>query len=696
MGLRAFSSFAVPLVAAGVLSAAGSERVYLDELDLSSAVSGDQMDWNRARRKGVAFGAADVAAKRNLNCFGGPLTIGTNRFARGVGALGNSLMVVETGGKAISFDAVAGADAITRETWRWGGDALFQVWADDRLVFESYDFLPPDRMERIHADVRGARRVYLQAFYSETHEFTPVNWCDAFFTVSPGAKIRMVPPPAAPQWGVLTPPERPEPRINGPALFGVRPGSPILYTLPVTGERPMAMSVDGLPEGAAFDATNGFLRGRVTRPGTYPLRFRAVNAHGRAERTVRLVVGDKIALTPPMCWNSWNCYGRTIDEAKIRKTIDAFVEKGLVRHGWSYVNLDDFWMNSARGGWGVSDIMGPGRDSAGRILPNSRFPDMKALADYAHGKGLKLGLYSSPGPLTCGGCYGSWQHEAQDAATYAEWGIDFLKYDWCSLDSVLDKTRRKPFRAQHPYRLMGDALRAQNRDIIFDVCQYGGYSVPAWGRDVGGHMWRTTGDIMDIWGSCQNILARQRAVSRFAQPGGWNDPDMLVVGSLGWGRGLRPSRLTHNEQYTHVGLWAMLAAPMQIGCDVAGMDDFTRSLLTNDEMLEINQDELGRSADCVTRTDAAETWVKPMHDGSLAVAFFNRFYEPRDFAFPLEPNGIAEDWRVRDVWAQKDLGFTKRTWKGAWKVEAVPPHATAILRFYPPKYWQGHWQELWK
>lgn len=661
-----------------------TETVFLDDLDLSNVSSGDQMDWRRARRQGRTFTSTEVPARKCRNCFGEPLSINSNRYERGVGALGNSLAVIETGGAALWFDAVVGADTTTFETWRWGGDAWFQVWADDKVVFSS-GFMGPGVSRKVHVDVRGARRVYLQAFYSETHEYTPVDWCDARFTVKKGAALRTVPPPVARQLGRLTPPERPSPRINGPAVFGVRPGHPILYTLPVTGERPMRFSVSGLPAGVTFDAERGFLRGSCAVEGVHRLRFAAENAKGRAERTLRLVVGDTIALTPPMCWNSWNCFARTIDERKIRGVIDAFVSRGLINHGWSYVNLDDFWMRSKQGGWGTDDIRGEGRDENGEILANQRFPDMKALADYAHDRGLRLGLYSSPGPETCGGCYGSWQHEVQDAATFAKWGIDFLKYDRCTYGKVADKTLPPDRMEQQPYKLMGDALRAQNRDIVFDMCQYGRLAVWSWGKAVGGQMWRTTGDIMDVWGSCLDIIDHQIPITRYAQPGGWNDPDMMIVGSLGWGRGLRPSRLTPNEQYTHVSLWAMMAAPLQIGCDIAGMDDFTYSLLTNDEILDLNQDELGRAADCVEHSDAADIWMKPLADGSQAVAFFNRFYEDRDFTFDCRRYGIADGWSVRCVWAQKDLGVVRR---GKWTVKAVPPHATLVVRFSPPKYWQ--------
>lgn len=667
------------LVTAG-LSAA---EVYLDELDISSVTSGESVYWPQAKRGKTVLTPEKARAKKNTNVFGEPLMLGTNVYARGVGVLANSIACVETSGKAFAFEAIVGADpALGSVPYKWVPVGLVEVWADEKLVL-SRKFNGPSAPVKVSADVRGAKRVYLATYFSGYQTMNPVNWCEARFSVEDGARLETIRLPEARQLGILTPPERPEPKINGPAVFGVRPGHPILYTLPVTGERPMTFSATGLPDGATFDPQTGFLRGSVARAGSYPIVFTARNAKGVAVRTVRLEVGDRIALTPPMCWNSWNCFAGSVTGQNIRDAADAFVSKGLVNHGWSYVNIDDFWMQSPEKG---RKNYGPGRDAQGELLPAATFGDMKAIADYIHARGLRAGLYSSPGPITCGRCYGSWEHEVQDATTFAKWGYDFLKYDRCSLFSADDKTLPMPVRQQRPYRLMGDALRAQNRDIILDICQYGQCSVWAWGRAVGGQMWRTTGDIADAWASCISIIDAQIPLVRHTKQDGWNDPDMMVVGCVGGGSA-RPARLTPNEQYTHVGLWAMMSAPLQIGCDLTKLDSFTLSLLTNDEILEIDLDELGRAADCVEHTDAGDVWVKPLSDGSVAIACFNRFFLERDFTLRLLQYGIQDAWRVRCVWAQRDLGETKPG-AATWTVKAVPPHATMILRFYPPKAWE--------
>jgi alpha-galactosidase len=499
------------------------------------------------------------------------------------------------------------------------------------------------------------------------------DWANAYFTMKDGAR----PVPVAlgrEQLGILTPPPPASPRINGAKVFGVRPGRAILWRLPVTGERPMSLRAEGLPAGVVFDVTTGILSGSVATRGSYTVTFTATNARGSAKRSLRLVVGDKIVLTPPMGWNSWNCFAGAVTEKDIRGTIDVFAGSGLADHGWSYVNIDDYWQNkpSAKND---PTLQGPERNPDGSIAVNKRFKCMKALADYAHSKGLKIGLYSSPGPYTCGGCVGSWGHEWQDAKTYADWGYDYLKYDWCSYGGVAVGSGHG--RLMLPYRLMGEALRAQNRDIVFSLCQYGMGYVSAWGESVGGHCWRTTGDITDTWGSMNSIMHQQADSWPYARPGAWNDPDMLVVGCLGWGR-LRPTRLTPNEQYTHVSMWSILCSPLLIGCDLTQLDDFTRSLLTNDEVLETNQDELGAQAACIARGPRFEIWAKPMSDGSLVFALFNTYAIPTRITADFDSLGLAGRWRVRDLWRQKDLG----TFSGQYGADVLS-HATQLVRLFP-------------
>jgi alpha-galactosidase len=302
---------------------------------------------------------------------------------------------------------------------------------------------------------------------------------------------------------------------------------------------------------------------------------------------------------------------------------------------------------------------------------------MKSLADDVHGKGLRIGLYSSPGPWTCGECVGSYQHEELDAKQYAEWGFDYLKYDWCSYGSVV----HKPYQVaelQEPYRVMRAALDQQPRDILFSFCQYGMGNVWEWGAEVGGNSWRTTGDIRDTWKSMAGIGFNQNGHEKYAGPGHFNDPDMLVVGQVGWGPSLHPTRLTANEQYTHISLWCLLSAPLLIGCDMTQLDAFTTNLLSNDEVLEVDQDPLGKQAARVSKEGDVEVWAKPMEDGSLAVGIFNRGEWDAKATAKWSDLGISGARKVRDLWRQKDLG----TFPDAFTA-TVPRHGVALVRVFP-------------
>ena len=259
-----------------------------------------------------------------------------------------------------------------------------------------------------------------------------------------------------------------------------------------------------------------------------------------------------------------------------------------------------------------------GRDANGEILTNEKFPDMKGLVDYIHGKGLKAGIYSGPGNTTCQGLAASYQHEAQDARTYAKWGFDYLKYDWCGYP-VQANTNSPLDVLQKPYTLMRGVLDSLDRDIVFSLCQYGWGRVWEWGDTVGGNLWRVTGDITDTWVSMSSIGFQQTGHEKFAGPGHWNDTDMLVVGHLGWGRleKPRPTNLTPNEQLTHISLWALQAAPLLIGADMTQIDDWTINLLGNREVLAINQDPLGRAAGRIASDNWTQVWARPLADGDV-------------------------------------------------------------------------------
>ncbi len=465
----------------------------------------------------------------------------------------------------------------------------------------------------------------------------------------------------------LTPPTPPEPRINYPRIYGQRAGRPFLFRIPVSGKRPMRFSAQGLPPGLLLDAENGILRGSVHQKGTYSVTVIAENQYGRDQQIIELVIGDTIALTPPMGWNSWNCWGLSVNQERIRDAAQAFVETGLADHGWSFINIDDGWEIEGKSGQ-------PGRTPDGEIRTNEKFPDMKRLGEQIHRFGLKFGIYSSPGPLTCGGYTASYGHEEQDARTFARWGVDYLKYDLCSYRKFM-KDVHDPAELIPPYRKMWHALRKQPRDIVYSLCEYGYGKVWEWGASVGGNLWRTTGDIWDDWDRMVAIGFSQVENAPYAGPGHWNDPDMLVIGWVGWGEHLHPTYLTPDEQYTHVSLWALLSAPLLLGCDLTRLDDFTLGLITNDEVIAINQDKLGKQAVPVIREDSVQVWVKPLWNGDRAIGIFNLSGKTRQYRLPLRKSVASDSVRLRDVWRQKELGVFAETFS-----TTIPPHGVVLLR----------------
>jgi alpha-galactosidase len=517
--------------------------------------------------------------------------------------------------------------------------------------------------------------------------------------------------PANSEAAILTPKPAPVPRINGARVFGVRPGKPFLFTVAVTGNRPMLYSAAGLPSGLKLDTQTGRITGVIEQPGEYGVTLGAQNALGKAERKFRIVCGSQIGLTPAMGWNSWNVFGRSVSDELARTAADAMVKEGpygrLIDHGWTYINLDDGWERSPR----QTDALyeGPTRDEkTGKFLVNKKFPDMKALGDYIHDKGLKFGIYSSPGPTTCQGLEATYQHEAIDVQTWAEWGVDYLKYDWCSYGTIANREAAariatnpppdQPAAATNapgrggrgrgpqltreenmkPYRVMGELLPKAPRDIIYSLCQYGNDRVWEWGAQVNGNSWRTTGDITDTWTSLAGIGFRQGGHEKYVGPGHFDDPDMLIVGKVGWGPRVRPTRLTPDEQYTHISLWCLLASPLLMGCDMAQLDEFALNLLCNDEVLEVNQDPLGRQASRVSQDQ--QIWAKNMEDGSKAVGLFNRDDQEATVTAKWSDLGINGKQAVRDLWRQRDLG----SFEGQFEAK-VPRHGVVLVKVSPAK-----------
>ena len=472
------------------------------------------------------------------------------------------------------------------------------------------------------------------------------------------------PEPNPPKAEIRTPKAPETPRINGPSIFGVRPGSPLLYRIAATGARPMEFSVDGLPAGLQVDAKTGQIIGSLKDPGERTVTLRAKNANGSNEKKFKIVGGETIALTPPMGWNSWNAYHASVTGENVIHAARAMASSGLINHGWTYVNIDDAWQKDRGGKFNA-------------IQPNEKFPDMQKMCDEIHALGLKVGIYSTPwttsyaryiggssddpnGVWTRGGRQrmGTVSFAEADAKQWAAWGIDYLKYDW-NPNEIPETTA------------MANALRHSRRDIVYSLSN----STPF--RNIEqlsklANCWRTTGDIGDSWlsmaskafymnaprGSTALEGAPSDRWAPFAGPGHWNDPDMMVLGVVNFGGKQHPTQLTPDEQYLHMTHWCMACSPLLLGCDLDKLDEFTLNLITNDEVLAVSQDTLGKQATVAAGNDGSKllVYVKDLEDGSKAVALYNLTDQPVPVTAKWSDLKLSGRQAVRDLWRQKDVG----------------------------------------
>ena len=603
-----------------------------------------------------------------------PLRVAGQTFEQGVGTQAETTIAVAPKGAA-RFSALAGVDDATEAS----DPVVFEVRGDGQKLWRA-ELRKGDKPAAFDVDVRGRKELLLIVEdLGNSVSRAYADWVNANFAVE-GEKPQTIPVPVfAEEAVVLTPPAPASPRINGARVFGVRPGSPFLFTVPATGERPMRFAADGLPGGLKLDATTGRITGVLTSPGTHIVTLRATNAKGADTRKLRIEVGERVALTPPMGWNSWNAWGSEVSQDKVLRSARAMAASGLVNHGWSYVNTDDAWQ-APRGG------------KLNALQGNEKFPDIKAMCDEIHALGLKAGIYSTPWVQSYAGypggsletldapwkktegakqvnrkilpwAIGKYSFATNDAKQWAEWGIDYLKYDWSPIE--VPETEE-----------MGKALRASGRDIVYSLSNNAPFAGAAdWARLA--NAWRTTGDIRDTWTSVSHIGFAQDRWRPFAGPGHWNDPDMLVVGYVGWGKP-HPTRLTPNEQYTHISLWSLLSAPLLLGNDLERLDVFTLGLLTNDEVLAVDQDPLGRQAAQVLVDGRRQVWVKELEDGSRAVGLFNLAKREQTVTIEWSKLGLGGSQRVRDLWRQKDLGVAADKFSAS-----VPRHGVVLIKVSP-------------
>lgn len=639
---RALLVLCAGMLVVGCAAPRQGATIWLDDMDVDAI----EQEWGKPQ------------ARRTVN--GGPISLAGQDYARGVGTHALSEIYIELDGGAERFTGLAGVVDDTSDV----GTVRVSAWVDGQQRAQSDVLRRGHEPFAVDVDLRGARllRLVIDDAGDSNHS-DHAAWAEARLTLAPGAKTlpRILPliddpPPIAMGDG-------PEPAIHGPRVVGTTPGRPFLFRIPATGEGPLRFATEGLPAGLALDPQKGLIEGRVLGAGEYPVTLVVSGPRGEARRRLTIVAGHrKLALTPPMGWNSWNVWACTVDESMVRAAAEAMAASGLADKGYQYIVIDDCWSG--------------GRDEQGRIVPNEKFADMQALAGDIHALGLKFGIYSSPGPTTCQEFMASHGHEALDAQTWADWGVDFLKYDWCS------QGRLTPWNApveelQAPYRVMREALDNVDRDIVYSLCQYGLGEVWKWGTEVGGNMWRMGGDIYDSWTTVAQMGYALDGREQYAGPGHWNDPDMLVLGMLGWGHPTRPTNLNRTEQIAHMTLWSLLAAPLMIGCDMQQLDDFTLAVLGNTEVIDVNQDPLGRPARRILHDEQANTqvWARPLADGTLAVGLFNGGYFHAEVAAPWDALDMGGPQPVRDLWQRKELGIADGEYRAV-----VPPHGALLLK----------------
>ncbi len=629
-------------------------------------------------------GMRPVSAKTNYSH--DTMRINAVKYLRGVGAQSPCVLPFLLNGHAKRFTAMVGADDLGNKSI----PLSFFVVADKKVLFEIQDMKIGDPAVKVDVDLTGVQRfgiLITDRVGGVTNKRTYGNWADAKLEMTDAYVPGYI--PNTDEKYILTPLPKKTPKINSPKIFGATPGNPFLYTVAATGDRPMQFSAKYLPAGLTIAPRTGIISGLVKEKGTYSVLLKAKNKLGEALQTLKIKIGDTIALTPPIGWNGWNAWEAHLDREKVLSSAKAMVDKGLRDHGWSYVNIDDSWQ-------GIRS----GPDTA--LQPNAKFPDIKGMVDEIHAMGLKAGIYSTPyissygvfvggsSAFPAGGetreaflkgpkptRMGTYRFERNDAKQMADWGFDFLKYDW-RID--VESTQR-----------MSEALKRSGRDIVYSLSNNAPFEkVTDWARL--SNMYRTGPDIKDSWSSLFMTSFTLDKWGPYTGPGHWADPDMMIVGDVSIGPVLHPTRLTPDEQYSHISIFSLLSAPMLIGCPVERIDSFTVNLLSNDEVIAINQDPLGKPARLVRDENGVQVWLKPLEDGSYAVGLFNtgaygsspetyfRWGDEPKKSYSLDLgllglHGGWSGWNVRDLWRQKFIGSKIKTFN-----TEIPYHGVVMIR----------------
>ena len=609
-------------------------KVFLEQLDISKIYQGK----DRPRQVGESA----------------HISINNRKFINGFHTRTESRLYLALDGKVNTFSALVGIDGRSDEN----DSAKFFVIGDGTILWRSGMMKKTDAPKKCNVNVVGVRHLLLKVIGGQDHVQT--DWVNGLFTYSGKPPVTTWSPD-----DLSINRKMPQPtslRINGAMAVGICPGTPFLYPVAVTGKRPLKITVKGLPAGLSFNEKTGIIRGIPEKRGNYYIRLRVKNSLRSSQRTLRILVGDTLALTPPMGFLSWNVIEGLISETVVKEIADAFVKYGLRDMGYQYIVMDDCWAGY--------------RDKNGNIHPNLiRFPHgIKALSDYLHARGLKFGLYSSPGAVTCAGYPGSLGHEAQDVHTWASWGIDYLKYDFCSAPK--DK-------AKELYILMGRLLKSSGRSIVYGLGA--GDSGAVWGEAAHAQLWRTAGDIRDQWNldskwGIINCFDQQSMFTKYQHPGGWNDPDMIMVGIYGKGASsndLGAKGCTDTEYQSQMSLWSLLSAPLFISADIRNMRPSALKILTNPEVIAVDQDVLGKLPVGYGPKGKENVWVKEMADGSEAIGLLNCSNKPSKIIVNWKEIGLNGEQKVRDLWLRKNMGIFKTGYSAI-----VPGHGVVLIRLH--------------
>lgn len=626
-----------------------TRKVWLDDLDLSKVEQ-----------------SAGVAMK-NKSMWNTPLIIANDTFSRGVGTHALGVIKIQLDGKDNKFFAKVGIDASAPAKEFSKASVEFIIYGDGKVLWKSGIMKANDKAKPISENLNGVKIISLTIDNANDGIVGDrADWVDAYFEVVD--KLPFTFQREHEKKYILTPETHKAPSINHPYIVGSHPSNPLLFLVPVSGERPMKIVAENLPKGLQIDENTGKIWGVINKQGEYFTKIIATNRFGSDQKLFKIIVGENIALTPPMGWNSWNAFGASVTQQKVMQAAKAMHESGLSQYGYSYINIDDGWQGKRGGKYNA-------------IMPNEKFPDMKALVDYIHSLGLKAGIYSSPWVTTYAGYVGGSADNAngtilekqrecgqfkfhnQDVKQWAEWGFDYLKYDW------------NPNDIEHTSD-MTDALKLSGRNIVYSISNAAPFeNATDWAKLT--NAWRTTGDIQDTWLSILNIISLNDKWHSYAGAGHWNDPDMLVVGKLGWGGEFQETDLSPNEQYLHVTQWSMFAAPLFIGCDLSQLDDFTYKLLTNTEVIAINQDSLGIQGYRLVKDFEKQTeiWKKPLSNNEIAFSLVNLLDKDQEISLNWDECSLHDEYLIRDLWKQKNIGKFNRTFK-----TRVPLHGAVLIK----------------